>query len=139
VPRRVIVEELLASPDGGVPDDYKFFVFHGECGFVQVDAGRFGHRTQDFFDPRWNHLDLSGGPPWADPQPRPPARLAEMIDVAQRLGAGTDFVRVDLYNVGGRIVFGELTSYPAGGDSPFYPERFNEEFGRPWTVPRRYR
>ena len=59
--------------------------------------------------------------------------------MAEKLGIGTDFVRVDLYDVDGRIVFGELTSYPAGGDSPFYPESFNEVFGRPWTVPRRYR
>lgn len=140
MPRRVIVEEMLAGPDGAVPDDYKFFVFHGECAFVQVDSGRFGRRTQDFFRPDWHHLPLSGGPPWADPEPARPARLTEMVDLAQRLGADTDFVRVDLYAVpDGRIVFGELTSFPAGGDSPFDPDSFDEEFGRPWTVPRRYR
>jgi hypothetical protein len=61
-----------------------------------------------------------------------------MITLAERLGRDTDFVRVDLYDVDGRIVFGELTSFPAGGDSPFFPESFNEEFGRQWTVPRRY-
>ncbi|MET0862393.1 MAG: ATP-grasp fold amidoligase family protein [Microbacterium sp.] len=138
VPRRVIVEELLAGVGGGIPDDYKFFVFHGECAFVQVDTGRFGRRTQDFFRPDWRHVPLSGGPPWAIPEPPEPARLAEMIEVAEMLGSGTDFVRVDLYDVDGRIVFGELTSYPAGGDSPFDPESFNEEFGRQWTVPRRY-
>ncbi|CAN5719772.1 N/A [soil metagenome] len=139
MPRRVIVEEMLSGPDGVVPDDYKFFVFDGECAFVQVDSGRFGRRTQDFFRPEWEHLPLRGGPPWADPEPAQPARLAEMIDLAERLGAGTDFVRVDLYDVPGRIVFGELTSFPAGGDSPFDPESFNEKFGRRWTVPRRYR
>lgn len=139
VPRRLIVEELLVGADGGIPDDYKFFVFHGKCAFIQVDAGRFSDRTQDFFDSDWRHLPLSGGPAWADPQPPRPAGLAEMLGVAERLGAATDFVRVDLYDVSGRIVFGELTSYPAGGDSPFFPESFNEEFGRPWTVPRRYR
>jgi hypothetical protein len=139
VPRRVIVEELLVGADGGIPDDYKFFVFHGACAFIQVDSGRFGRRTQDFFDPTWTRLPLSGGPPWADPTPAAPDRLVEMIDIAQRLGADTDFVRVDLYDIAGRIVFGELTSYPAGGDSPFYPASFDEEFGRPWTVPRRYR
>ena len=75
----------------------------------------------------------------ADREPAKPARLSEMIDVAERLGADTDFVRVDLYDVDGRVVFGELTSFPAGGDSPFDPESFNEEFGLQWTVPRRYR
>jgi hypothetical protein len=139
MPRRVIVEELLADADGAIPDDYKFFVFHGKCAFVQVDSGRFGRRTQDFFRPNWQHMPLSGGPPWADREPEKPAGLSEMIDVAERLGADTDFVRVDLYDVDGRVVFGELTSFPAGGDSPFDPESFNEEFGLRWTVPRRYR
>lgn len=137
VPRRIIVEEFLAGPDGAVPDDYKLFVFHGTCHYVQVDRGRFERRTQDFFTPGWTHLPLSGGHPWAGP-PRP-ERLAEMIDVAERLGHGTDFVRVDLYDLPARIVFGELSSFPAGGDSPFDPESYNREFGRHWTPPRRYR
>ncbi|WP_236728454.1 ATP-grasp fold amidoligase family protein [Mycolicibacterium obuense] len=138
VPRRVIVEEMLVGCDGSVPDDYKFFVFHGTCWFVQVDTGRFGSRTQDFFTAGWEHLALRGSAPCADHAPAKPVRLTEMIDVAEKLGAETDFVRVDLYDVDGRVVFGELTSFPAGGDSPFEPESFNLEFGLPWTVPRRY-
>ncbi|MGI4895869.1 MAG: ATP-grasp fold amidoligase family protein [Janthinobacterium lividum] len=138
IPPRVLVEELLRSPGGGVPDDYKFFVFHGTCHFVQVDSGRFGHRTQDFYRPDWEHLPMSGGPEWAIPPHPRPARLDEMLDVAQRLAAGTDFVRVDLYHLPDRVAFGELTNYPAGGDSPFDPVSFDAEFGRPWTVPRRY-
>ncbi len=122
IARRVIVEEMLASADGAIPDDYKFFVFHGKCAFVEVDTGRYGRRTQDFFQTDWQHVPLSGGPPWADPEPAKPARLSEMIAIAERLGADTDFVRVDLYDVNGRVVFGELTSFPAGGDSPFDPE-----------------
>ena len=139
VPRRIIVEELLADGKGAIAGDYKFFVFHGTCAYVQVDTGRFGRRTQDFFLPDWTHLPLSGGPPWAVPEPAAPDDLSEMLGVAQRLGADTDFVRVDLYSVGERVVFGELTSFPAGGDSRFDPESFNDEFGRHWTVPRRYR
>lgn len=142
VPRRVLVEELLVDSEdasGGIPDDYKLFVFGQRCRFIQVDTGRFGHRTQDFYTPDWEHLALSGGPSWSATPQSPPARLAEMIALAERLARDTDFVRVDLYDVSDRIVFGELTSYPAGGDSPFYPGRFNAQFGREWTVPRRYR
>ena len=139
VPPRVIVEEMLEGPDGGIPDDLKFFVFHGECRFIQVDSGRYGIRTQDFYRPDWEHLPMSGGPAWAEPPRARPGRLDEMIAIAEKLGEGTDFVRVDLYLLPDRIVFGELTSYPAGGDSPFEPARFDEEFGRSWTVPRRYR
>ncbi|MCW2814102.1 MAG: hypothetical protein JWN84_1557 [Nocardioides sp.] len=139
VPRRVIVEELLEGPDGGIPDDYKLFVFHGVCHWIGVDRGRFEDRTQDFFTPDWEHVALSGGHPWADPPVPRPDRLAEMLDVAERLGRDTDFVRVDLYLLPDRVVLGELTSLPAGGDSPFHPASYNEVFGRPWTVPRRYR
>lgn len=139
IPRRVIVEELLCGADGAIPVDYKFFVFHGQCAYIQIDADRFGHRTQDFFGRKWEHVPLSGGPPWASPRPERPRALDEMIELAERLGAETDFVRVDLYCVDGRVVFGELTSFPAGGNSPFDPEHFDEEFGSHWTVPRRYR
>jgi hypothetical protein len=138
VPRRVVVEELLTGADGAIPDDYKFFVFHGTCQYVQVDRGRFDSRTQDFFDTEWNHLPLSGGHPWSSPPIPRPDRLAQMVELAQRLGQDTDFVRVDLYDLPDRIVFGELSSTPAGGDSPFDPESYDVEFGRHWTPPRRY-
>ncbi|PHV68320.1 ATP-grasp fold amidoligase family protein [Williamsia muralis] len=138
VPRRVFVEELLTNGHGVVPDDYKFFVFHGRCEFIQVDTGRFGRRTQNFYRRPWTPLPLSGGPPRAEhPQPAP-ACLDEMIIVSEKLAASTDFVRVDLYVVGGRVVFGEMTNYPAGGESPFQPQSFDREFGRTWQVPRQY-
>jgi hypothetical protein len=105
---------------------------------VQVDTGRFDTRTQDFYDTRWQHLPLSGGPAWANPPQEAPARLREMITIAEHLAEGTDFVRVDLYLLPERIVFGELTSYPAGGQSPFHPEAWNGVFGSHWAVPRRY-
>ena len=138
VPRRVFVEELLTNGHGVVPDDYKFFVFHGRCEFIQVDTGRFGRRTQNFYRRPWTPLPLSGGPPRAEhPQPAP-ACLDEMIIVSEKLAASTDFVRVDLYVVDGRVVFGEMTNYPAGGESPFKPQSFDREFGRTWQVPRQY-
>jgi hypothetical protein len=53
VPRRLLVEELLQDADGRIPEDYKLFVFHGRCHFVQVDRGRFDTRSQDFFTRDW--------------------------------------------------------------------------------------
>jgi hypothetical protein len=139
IPRGILVEELLIGADGRLPDDYKLFVFHGSCRYVQVDRGRFGTRTQDFFSADWVHLALSGGHPGSEPPPGRPQQLERMIALAERLGAETDFVRVDLYLVGDRIVVGELTSFPAAGDSPFEPASFDARFGEHWSVPRYYR
>lgn len=139
VPRRILVEELLRGADGGVPEDHKFFVFHGRCRYVQVVTSRFGGPTDDFYLPSWEKLELSSGRPSAGGRLSRPDRLGDMVDLAERLGAETDFVRVDLYAVPDRIVFGELTNYPAGGYAPFVPASFDLEFGRHWTVPRRYR
>lgn len=136
---RILVEELLEGPVGGVPEDHKLFVFNGRCHFVQVDTARFGPRTQDFFDRDWVALPLTGGHPRSAVPPPRPALLEEMIDLAERLGEGTDFVRVDLFTLPDRVVVGELTSSPAGGDSPFHPPEWNRRFGACWEVPRRYR
>lgn len=136
---RLLVEELLVDADGNVPMDYKLFVFHGRCHFVQVDQGRFGARTRDFFTREWAALNMSGGLPPSDQLPVRPPLLAELLRVAEALGSVTDFVRVDLYCLPDRVVVGELTSSPAGGDSPFHPRHWNRIFGEPWNVPARYR
>lgn len=138
VPRRILVEEMLVKPNGKIADDYKLFVFHGRCEFVQVDAGRFERRSQDFYRRPWEWLPLSGGLPHSADELQQPECLAEMIEIAERLASDTDFLRVDLYVVDSRILVGELTSYPAGGDSPVHPESFDAEFGQYWTVPRAY-
>lgn len=136
---RLLVEEFLRGPDGAVPDDYKLHVFHGRCHWVQVDRGRFGRHTQDHFDVDWNLLPFTADLPRSSPQPARPGRLPQMIEVAQALGQQTDYVRVDLYDLPDRIVFGELTSYPGAGAAPFYPPSWDLEYGRPWRVPSRYR
>ena len=139
IPRRILVEELLLTPDGRIPTDYKFFVFHGRVRLVQVDTDRFDDHRRNLFLPDWTAVDARWNYPPADEEPPRPESLERMIGMAEALGRETDFVRVDLYDIAGRIVFGELTSYPGGPHAPpFSPESFDGELGRHWTVPRRY-
>ncbi len=136
---RVLIEELLTDPDGGVPHDLKLFVMTGRVRFAQVDSGRFTTHVQDFFDHSWQPLAMTGGHPRSTVPPARPTLYDEAVALAERLGAATDFVRVDLFCLPDRVVVGELTSSPAGGDSPFDPPRWDTVFGAAWTVPRRYR
>ncbi|MGD0638075.1 MAG: ATP-grasp fold amidoligase family protein [Nitrososphaerales archaeon] len=128
----VLFEELLDSGQG-IPDDYKMFCFGGEPRFFHLDKDRFGDHRRNYYtmdlrrlpvrDSRYENfqaeLDV-------------PSNFDRMVEMARRLAAGTDFVRVDLYNVKGRIVFGELTSYPGNALFKFEPPEWDLKFGGFW-------
>lgn len=58
-----------------------------------------------------------------------PKNINEMLSVAERLSHRIKFLRVDLYNIKGKIYFGELTFYPASGMLPFVPEEWDKKLG----------
>jgi hypothetical protein len=138
VPARIMVEELLLDLDGQIPQDYKIYVFHGRAQLIEVDLERFTDHRRNLFRPDWRpvHARLKYSP--AEHELPRPTSLDEMIYIAEALGQDTDFVRVDLYDIDGRIVFGELTNYPGGGREVFVPESFDVELGECWTIPLRY-
>jgi len=129
----VFAEEFLSTRAGQVPVDFKFFVFNGTVRMIQVDLERFVAHNRCLYDPDWNLFPAVMGYPRGTGYPRP-ANLDEMIRCAQRLADGIDFVRVDLYNVEGRIVFGELTNYPGGGLEEFTPHSFDATVGAWWKL-----
>ena len=138
IPRRILVEELLLGPDARIPPDYKFFVIHGRVRLIEVHMDRFGDHRCGIVLPDWSPVAARGPTPPAEHPPPPPDSLKRMIHIAEALGQETDFVRVDLYDIADRIVFGELTSYPGGGEVTYSPESFDADLGRYWSVPRKY-
>ena len=135
---KVLVEELLVAAHGAAPADYKLFTFAGKVRIVQVDSDRHEAHRQNLFTPDWTPLAATLAAPPLDPPPDRPVTLERMIEVAEQLSAGVDLVRVDLYDVDGRVVFGELTSYPLGGTTRFEPPSFEQLAGSWWQVPSRY-
>jgi hypothetical protein len=128
--RQVVVEEDLRQ-GGRTPDDYKVFVFGGRARMVVVDRDRFGGHTRFLTDAEWNPLAVRYIYPTTPEGVPRPARWPEMVALAERLGEGFPFVRVDLYAVGGRVLVGELTHFPDGGVSRF-PRAFDRELGAVW-------
>jgi len=132
VPRRIIAEPYLKDLEG-CTDDYKFFCADGKVRFLFVATGRGGGDAAtrfDFFDPLWNHLPLTNGHPNADIVPARPDNFEEMKALASRLSEGLPFVRVDLYNIDGRILFGEFTFSHWGGFKPFDPPEWDLKLGQ---------
>ena len=54
--------------------------------------------------------------------PQKPVNLEQMIAIARKLSQPFPHVRVDLYNVNGKIYFGELTFYTSSGYINFEPD-----------------
>ena len=137
IPPRLYAEELLDAP-GGLAD-YKLHCLNGEPQFILVCSernaqGRRMQVTLDLFDVNWNAqnrylqpsgLEIAGSGKIARPQ-----NLEKMLEIARTLSADFPFVRVDLYEVGGKIYFGELTFSPACGVFPYFTDEFIEETGR---------
>ncbi len=126
----IIVETLLQSADGGLPRDYKFFCFHGEPVMIQVVDGRGGSPTWTMYDLDWTILPIRRrGRPRSDTAHDQPESLARMLDIAAALSTPFRFCRVDLYDAGGRIYFGEIAFYPEAGYRPFEPLEIERELG----------
>ncbi len=150
VPGRIMVERYLdESTLDDVPSDYKMFVFDGRTQVIYHSAGRgSGTRLRGWYTPEWERLSWHKKTPTetiplAGTAPRPPD-LERMVSIADRLGAGIGFLRVDLYNLRGRIVLGELTAYPYSGIVLIYEAEdplsgrgrdIDERLGALWPVP----
>lgn len=133
IPKRVLVEESLVDEQGNVPADYKFFVYDGVVKNIQLHLDRFGDHKRAMFDRHWQLIPLGNAIP--DYIPPPPRRLEEMIGIAETLGREFDFIRVDLFEIGGeRIYFGELTLAPGSGLSKLDPVNYDRIFGDYWRL-----
>ena len=130
----LLAEEFIGTP-GSPPPDYKFFVFDGDVAAIQVDVGRYSAHQRRLYLPDWSPLEVEyGGFPLAPRQPRP-AGLDRMLAVAAELASDFEFIRIDLYDIGGLVYFGEFTPYPTGGMARFVPASFDRALGARWTLP----
>ena len=128
-----IVERLMLDEAGGIPKDFKFYVFHGKCHLVHVDFDRFTNHTRSLYTPEWKYLKIMLKFPQGPDIPRP-QNFEKMLQLAEKLGQDFGFVRVDLYSIGDRIYFGELTHYPGSGLELFTPLEFDFELGGHWHL-----
>lgn len=130
----LLAEELIGTP-GSPPPDYKYFVFEGDVAAVQVDIGRHSVHQRRLYLPDWSPLNVRYGRYSLPPLEPPPVGLERMLALAAELGTGFDFIRIDLYDIDGRVYFGEFTPYPCSGLDRFIPASFDAELGARWKLP----
>jgi hypothetical protein len=132
IPPRILIEEYLANEDESPPYDYKVYCFNGRP--EQILVRNHTHDICPFFDTAWNFLDFSDEVDAVRPLVPKPANLDEMLALSAKLSVGFGYVRVDLYNVGGRVYFGELTFTPAAGIIKYNPECWDLRLGEKWDL-----
>ena len=112
--------------------DYKIHCFHGEPKVVLVCRDRYGAEglTEDFFTPKWKHLNVRreehGNSKLSIDKPN---SLEMMVELSMRLAKEIPFVRVDFYDINGKPYVGEMTLYPAYGFRSFIPSSFDRKMG----------
>ncbi len=134
----IIVEKLLQDSNGNIPLDYKLHCFNGRVRMIQVDLGR---GTEDHHRNWYNTLWEREPYRWSSPKgmgmftdpsddevPKP-GTLQEMIKLSEILSEPFDYVRVDWYDVDGKLYFGELTFHHDGGTKPILPEKWDFKLG----------
>jgi hypothetical protein len=137
IPRCVLIEELVVTEEGCLPDDVKFYMFDGNCGFIHHISSLIEERSECIHNPDWSYRNVQrGGGSMRGPLP-PPRSFELMCEIAQKLSRGIDAVRVDFLVAGARFVLNELTVYPSNGMTAFNPTAFDFEIGELWTLPRR--
>ena len=129
IERHIIVEEYL----GDDIQTYKFYCFNGRPKVLYISSnGEDGEKDLylDYYDMGWNWLPISlGGHAHAKEKAMKPKNFEKMVEVAAGLSSEFPFVRVDLYNVDGRIYFSELTFIPTGGNMKLEPKSVLKEWG----------
>lgn len=133
---RIIAEQYMEDHVDGELRDYKFICFDGvpKAMYIASDRSK-GDVKFDFFDLNFKHLDIKQKYPNAGTI-RKPKTFDKMVELSRMLSKGYPHIRVDFYEVNGKLYFGELTLYHLSGLVPFEPENWDVIFGEWLNLPK---
>ena len=128
---RILAEKYMENPNNENLDVYKVLTFNGEPRIIQtIQNDKTPNETIDYFDCEWNLLDLRQDYPNSNEPLKKPETLDQMINYARLLSNGFPFLRVDFYDINGKVYFSEFTFYSDNGFAAFHPEEWDEKLGK---------
>ena len=131
IDRKILAEEYLEEPGIEELRDYKLMCFNGKvkCSFVGSERFSGDGLKVTFYDRNWKPMPFERHYPRSKKPIDKPVHYEEMVNMAEKLSDNIPFLRVDFYEVGGKVYFGELTFYPGSGWEEFTPELWDEKLG----------
>lgn len=134
---RIIAEKYLEEFGKDVVNDYKFFCFNGKPKYILVYMERDLQDLRCYYDLNWKKLPFTiEKNNLFEGEVEKPVNLNEMIVVALKLAQDFPFVRVDLYNINSKVLFGEMTFYPNDGRKKYIPNEYNKIIGDYLELPK---
>lgn len=135
IPRKIVVERLLRTSEGHIPNDYKLNYFNGKLEFVYCSIGRETTNNRNMYDADWNPIYFQWNSHSAHQDARgkeivPPPSFELMRRYGDEIAKMFDYVRCDFYDVDGKMYFGEITFHHGGGFNRFVPNEFDSIFGQ---------
>lgn len=129
IERKIIIEKYIGELADSEVLDYKLFVFNEKFAYSFVCSDRFSDLKFTFFDKNNKLIKVKQGGSNYDPKIKLPKTYDNMIELAEKLSKDTIVLRVDFYEVNGKIYFGELTFFDASGFDSFEPDYYDKIFG----------
>ncbi len=128
---RIIIEKYIGELDA-LPLEYKIHVFNGKAKSLYVVSGRKKDIRYNNYYIDWTPFDGSQFNGWkkTDYVLKKPDNFDEMVKLAEKLASPFPFVRVDLYNINGKIYFSEMTFTPAKGTLILDDDKCDFEMGK---------
>lgn len=137
---RIICEKYIEQGDGKELRDYRFFCFNGEVKFITVDLSITNKKRtrRNLYDLNWNLIDAEiTYPNEKKIKVEKPEKLDEMIKISEKLSKDFPHARVDLYNIEGNILFGEITFFHQSGLGIVRPLDFEKKMGSWLHLPKK--
>lgn len=133
----IVVEKMLenASHPGQDLRDYKILCFNGKPEYIIcVDGRHTDNYCHVIYDTQWNKQDVVIARSSNAADYEKPETLGEMLDIARILSEDFPAVRIDLYDIDGKVIFGEMTYYPWSGYKHFQPDEFDYTLGEKFVL-----
>lgn len=130
----IIIEQLLLDKNGHIPNDYKLHYINGELQFVYCSIDREGENYRSIYTPAWERMDIE----WVAPREHKglkgadipcPKTFPRMREIGDEIAKRFKYVRVDFYDVDGRLYYGEITLHHGSGFDTFVPEKYDKIYG----------
>jgi hypothetical protein len=130
----ILAEKYLNNDSGKDLQDYKFWCFNGKPIYMYItNKGKF--IQENFYDMEFNPVNINHGFPRRIPEFEKPHNFELMQKLASSLSKNIPFIRVDFYEIGNHVYFGEFTFYDWGGMQPFVDEYTDVELGKLIKLP----